>query len=71
MPGTLTAGVVAAPDGGPADVTIQPQARTIPAVRAGIARFRESFGVLAKRYSVSTETIRKWCKRGLVDWQDR
>ena len=43
---------------------IHPKARTTPAVRAEIARSREPIGVLAQRYSVSTETIRKWRKRG-------
>ena len=44
--------------------TIHPKARTTPAVRAEIARSREPSGVLARRYGVSTETIRKWRKRG-------
>ena len=43
-------------------LAIHPQARTTPAVRAEIARAPESSGVLAKRYGVSTETIRKWRK---------
>ena len=43
---------------------IHPNARTTPAVRAEIARSGEPTGVLARRYSVSTETIRKWRKRG-------
>src|SRR5919205_4324092 len=51
--------------------TIHPKARTTPAVRAEIARSREPTGVLAQRYSVSTETIRKWRKRGAADCQDR
>lgn len=42
-----------------------------PAVRADIARSREPSGVLARRYGVSTETIRKWRKRGPEDGQDR
>src|SRR5215203_2568729 len=50
--------------------TIHPKARTTPAVRAEIARSREPTGVLAQRYSVSTETIRKWRKRGPDDCQD-
>ena len=33
--------------------------RTTPAVRAEIARSTEPSGVLAQRYGVSTETIRK------------
>jgi transposase-like protein len=42
---------------------IHPNARTTPAVRAEIARSTEPSGVLAQRYGVSTETIRKWRKR--------
>jgi transposase-like protein len=49
---------------------IHPNARTTPAVRAEIARSTESSGELAKRYSVSTETIRKWRKRGAEDCRD-
>jgi DNA-binding transcriptional MerR regulator len=52
-------------------LAIHPQARTTPAVRAEIARSHESSGVLAKRYGVSTETIRKWRKRGPADCRDR
>src|SRR3954471_18417698 len=51
--------------------TIHPRARTTPAVRAEIARSTEPTGVLARRYGVSTETIRKWRKRGAADCQDR
>ena len=50
---------------------IHPKARTTPAVRAEIARSSEPTGVLAKRFGVSTETIRKWRKRGPDDCQDR
>jgi len=50
---------------------IHPNARTTPAVRAEIARSAEPTGVLARRYGVSTETIRKWRKRGPADCQDR
>src|SRR5215212_6016060 len=50
--------------------TIHPKARTTPAVRAEIARSAEPTGVLARRYGVSTETIRKWRKRGPGDCQD-
>src|SRR3982750_1398404 len=50
--------------------TIHPKARTTPAVRAEIARSSEPTGVLAQRYGVSTETIRKWRKRGPADCQD-
>jgi transposase-like protein len=52
-------------------LAIHPNARTTPAVRAEIARSPESSGVLASRYGVSTETIRKWRKRGPADCQDR
>ena len=52
-------------------LAIHPKARTTPAVRAEIARSTESSGVLAQRYGVSTETIRKRRKRGPVDCQDR
>ncbi len=52
-------------------LAIHPQARTTPAVHAEIARSPESSGVLAKRYGVSTETIRKWRKRAPADCQDR
>ena len=48
-----------------------PNARTTPAVRAEIARSSEPTGELARRYGVSTETIRKWRKRGLAERQDR
>jgi transposase InsO family protein len=50
---------------------IHPNARTTPAVRAEIARSAEPTGVLARRFGVSTETIRKWRKRGPADCQDR
>ena len=50
--------------------SLHPQARTTPAVRQEIARSREPTGVLAQRFSVSTETIRKWRKRGAQDCQD-
>ncbi len=43
---------------------IHPNARTTPAVRAEIARSAEPSGVLARRYGVSAETVRKWRKRG-------
>jgi transposase InsO family protein len=49
---------------------IHPNARTTPAVRAEIACAQERTGVLAKRYGVSTETIRKWRKRGAEDCLD-
>ncbi len=50
--------------------SLHPQARTSPAVRQEIARSREPTSVLAQRFSVSTETIRKWRKRGAKDCQD-
>src|SRR4028119_1797755 len=51
--------------------SVHPNARTTPAVRAEIARSSELTGVLAQRYSVSTETIRKWRKRCPTNCQDR
>jgi transposase InsO family protein len=51
-------------------LSIHPQARTTPAVRQEIARATEPTGVLAQRFGVSTETIRKWRKRGAKDCQD-
>ena len=50
---------------------IHPNARTTPATRAEIARSDEPSGVLAKRYGVSTETVRKWRRRGPEDCLDR
>jgi transposase-like protein len=51
---------------------IHPNARTTPAVRAEIARSPEPpSGLLARRYGVSAETIRKWRKRGVADCLDR
>src|SRR5919112_1022398 len=52
-------------------LAIHPNARTTPAVRAEIARSHEPTSVLAQRYGVSTETIRKWRKRGAQDCRDR
>jgi transposase InsO family protein len=52
-------------------LSIPPQARTTPAVRQEIARSREPTGVLARRFGVSTETIRKWRNRGAQNCQDR
>src|SRR4051794_5796993 len=52
-------------------LSIHPNARTTPAVRAGIARSSEPSGELARRYGVSTETVRKWRKRGPGDCLDR
>ncbi len=50
---------------------IHPNARTTPSVRAEIARSSEPSGALARRYGVSSETIRKWRKRGAADCLDR
>ncbi|WP_222128210.1 hypothetical protein [Roseomonas gilardii] len=46
-------------------------ARTSPAARQEIARSTEPVRMLAARYGVSTETIRKWQRRGEADCQDR
>ena len=50
---------------------IHPNARTTPVTRAEIARSAEPTSVLARRYGVSTETIRKWRQRGVSDCHDR
>ena len=50
---------------------IHPQARTTPVVRAEIARSSEPTSVLARRYGISDETVRKWRKRGPDACQDR
>ena len=50
---------------------IHPNARTTPVTRAEIARSTEPSGVLAKRYGVSSETVRKWRGRGASDCRDR
>ena len=52
-------------------LSIHPNARTTPAVRAEIARSGEPTGELARRFGVSTETIRKWRKRGPAECRDR
>src|ERR1700759_676319 len=49
---------------------VHPNARTTPVRRAEIAGSHERTGILAQRYGVSTETIRKWRKRGVADCQD-
>lgn len=50
---------------------IHPQARTTPAVRAEIARSTEPASIVAKRFGISDETVRKWRKRGEQACQDR
>jgi len=52
-------------------LSIHPNARTTPAVRTEIARSAEPTGVRARRYGVSTETIRKGRQRGPADCRDR
>src|SRR4051794_9494107 len=52
-------------------LAIHPNARTTPAVRAEIARSGELTGELARRYGVSTETVRKWRKRGVAECRNR
>jgi transposase InsO family protein len=52
-------------------LVIHPNARTTPAVRAEIARSAEPTGELARRYGVSTETVRKWRQRGSAECRDR
>src|SRR4051794_25170333 len=52
-------------------LSIHPNARTTPAVRAEIARSSEPTGELARRFGVSTETIREWRERGAADCRDR
>src|SRR4051812_30015121 len=52
-------------------LSIHPNARTTPAVRAEIARSGEPTGELAARFGVSTETVREWRKRGADDCRDR
>ena len=49
---------------------IHPNARTTPVTRAEIACSHERTGILAQRYGVSTETIRKWRKRSVADCLD-
>src|SRR3954451_9372170 len=52
-------------------LSIHPNARTTPAVRAEIARSGGPTGELAARFGVSTETVREWRKRGADDCRDR
>ena len=61
-----------APDGrSHLTLAIRPDARTAPAVRAGIARSGEPAGELAKRYGVSTGTVREWREHGPAECRDR
>lgn len=50
---------------------IHPQARTKLAVRGDITRSPEPASVVAKRYGISDETVRKWWRRGEQAVQDR
>ena len=50
---------------------IHPQARTTPTVRAEIARSTGPASVVAKRYGITDEAVRKWRKRGEQACQDR
>src|SRR3954469_4862949 len=50
---------------------IHPNARTTPAVRAEIARSSDPPGEPARRFGVSTETVREWRERGPDDCLDR
>ncbi|MCG4255125.1 IS481 family transposase [Acetobacter senegalensis] len=50
---------------------IHPQARTTPVVRAEIVRSTEGTSVLARRFGISDETVRKWRKRGVEGCTDR
>src|SRR3954465_12875034 len=52
-------------------LSIHPNARTTPAVRAEIARSSEPTGEPARRFGVSTETVRKRRKRGPGGCLDR
>jgi len=49
---------------------IHPNARTTPTTRAEIARSTEPSSIVARRYGVSAETVRKWRKRGVADCLD-
>jgi transposase InsO family protein len=52
-------------------LSIHPDARTTPAVRAGIARSGEPTGILAKRFGVGAGTVREWRERGAAERRDR
>ena len=69
MPGALTGVPSPLGRGGP-DADDPPQGSHHPGCPRRDCAIREPTGVLAQRYSVSTETIRKWRKRGPADCQD-
>ena len=58
------------PEGGLSDAADPSECPHHTVTRAEIARSHERTGVLAQRYGVSTETIRKWRKRGAKDYLD-
>ena len=70
MLGALSARACPALQGG-ADARPPPERPHHARRRAEIARSAEPTGVLARRYGVSTETLRKGRKRGPADGQDR
>lgn len=49
---------------------IYPHARTTPVTRVEFARSTEPSNVVSRRDAVSTETVRKWRKRGVADCFD-
>ena len=61
----------AVPPGEPADARYPSPGSHHPGRAAEIAQSSERSRVLAKRYGVSTETIRKWRQRGPDACQDR
>jgi transposase InsO family protein len=52
-------------------LAVHPNARTTPGRARRDRPLGEPTGVLAQRFGVSTETVRKWRKRGPADCQDR
>ena len=70
MPGALSGVPSLLGRGGP-DANDPPQGSHHPLRPRRVARSREPTGILAQRSGVSTETIRKWRKRGPADCQDR
>ena len=59
--------------GGRSHLTLatRPDARTTPAVRAGIARSGGPAGEPAGRYGVGAGTVREWRERGPAERRDR